>query len=317
MDSKFSNQKIITVTLNPAIDKRWLVDSLKQNTVSRIKEVVDTAGGKGLNETRVLSLLKANVIATGILAGYNGKYFVDLLNNEQIKHDFYIVKNGNTRICVNISGTKDDSQSELLEPGPQLTKSDIDAFTKHFRKIIKGAKLVSIAGGIPKGVSPTIYQELINICKKQKIKIFVDTSGNALKYALLSKPDFVKPNVDEIAQLLNKTNFSEKEAITFAKQQVKLGIKNFVLSLGSRGAILITKEKCIHAIPPKHKVINTVGCGDTLVAGFIFAELNNYSPIDKITFATSLSTAASLTPGTAEVHLKDLPKCLPKLKVWK
>jgi tagatose 6-phosphate kinase len=259
--------------------------------------------------------LKANVIATGILAGHYGKYFIDLLNHENIKHDFYMINHDNTRICVNISGDKDHSQSELLEPGPRLTKNDLNKFMKHFKNVINGATLVSIAGGIPKGIESNIYQKLIKICKNRKIKVFVDTSGESLKHALLSKPDFVKPNVDEIAQLLNKTNFSVEEAIEFARTQVKNGIKNFVLSLGSKGAILITRNESIHALPPKHKVINTVGCGDTLVAGFIFAEVNNYSSINKIEFATALSTAASLTLGTAEVHLKDLLKCQPKLKV--
>jgi tagatose 6-phosphate kinase len=186
--------------------------------------------------------LKANIVATGILAGQNGKYFLELLNRENIKNDFYMAKSGNTRICVNIAGEVDHSQSELLEPGPQISKQDLANFINHFEKVIKDAKLVSIAGGTPKGVDVSIYSKLIDICKKQKIKVFVDTSGQTLKHALLSKPDFVKPNVDEIAQLLNKTNFSEKQAIDFAKKQVELGVKNFVLSLGSKGAILVTKE---------------------------------------------------------------------------
>jgi tagatose 6-phosphate kinase len=204
-----------------------------------------------------------------------------------------------------------------LEPGPTLTKKDVNGFINHFKKLINGAYLVSVAGGIPKGVGTNIYQKIINICKQRKIKIFVDTSGQPLKSALLSKPDFVKPNVDEIAQLLNKTKFSEKEAIAFAKKEVKNGIKNFVLSLGGKGAVLVGDEISYHAIPPKHEVINTVGCGDTLVAGYIFAELCNFAPSKKIAFATGIATASSMTKGTAEVHLKDIPKCLPKIKIIK
>lgn len=310
-------QKIVTVTLNPAIDKRWIVDRFKSNTVARVKQVIDTAGGKGLNETRVLHYLKVNVVATGILAGEYGNYFLNLLNKEKIKHDFYVLKHDNTRICVNISGQHDHSQSELLEPGPHLTKQDINGFINHFKKVIKGAKLVSIAGGIPKGVEPSIFKKLINICQQQKIKVFVDTSGESLKQALIAKPNFVKPNVDEIAQLLNKTNFNVNQALTFAKQHVKNGIENFVLSLGSRGAILLNNQNIYHAIPPKHKVVNTVGCGDTMVAGFIFTEILGLTPIQKIYFATAISTASSMTSGTAEVHLQDICKSWPKLKILK
>lgn len=310
-------QKVVTVTLNPAIDKHWIVNSLKINNVGRINEVIDSAGGKGLNETRVLHYLKSNVIATGILAGHNGKYFIELLNKQGIKHNFYILNHDNTRICVNITGQQDHSQSELLEPGPYLTKKDIDGFIKHFKQVICNAKIVSIAGGIPKGISPTIYQKLIDICKNKKIKVFVDTSGESLKHALLSKPNFIKPNVDEIAQLLNKTKFSEKEAIAFAKKQVKNGIENFVLSLGAKGAILITRHRTIHAIPPKHQVINTVGCGDSLVGGFIFAELLEFQDWQKIYLSTMISTASSMTKGTAEIDIKDFSKSCPKIKFLK
>jgi tagatose 6-phosphate kinase len=311
--SNIKKHKIVVVTLNPAIDKRWIVDAFKPNTVARVKEVIDSAGGKGVNEARVLHTLGLNVINTGILAGDNGKMLTTLLDKENIKHNFYFMPQGQTRICVNVGGVKDKSQSELLEPGPHVSQIDKDKFINHFKKVINGAKLVSVAGGLPKGINVSFYGELIHICKQQKIKIFIDTSGEALKYSLTCLPNFVKPNVDEIQQLLNKTKFTEKQAIQFAKQQVHKGIDNFVLSLGGRGAILINKNSFYHVMPPKHQVVNTVGCGDTLVAGFIAGELLGLPDKDKISFATACAAAASLTKGTAELHLSDIDKMWPTI----
>ncbi|GHU31149.1 tagatose-6-phosphate kinase [Bacilli bacterium] len=281
--------------------------------VNRVASVIDSAGGKGLNEARVLHTLGLKVIATGILAGDSGKYFTKLITKEGIKHNFYCAAHGETRTCINMYDSINKTQSEMLEPGPTLTKQDIRHFITHFQKLIKGAALVSLCGGIPKGADSNIYIQLIKICQQQHIKVFLDTSGDNLKKGLTALPDLVKPNVDEIAQLLNRKNFTVDEAITFAQSQVDKGIKNFVLSLGSKGALLLTKKAINRATPPNHEIQNTVGCGDTMVAGFIVGELLNLSSTDKLAFATAISTQSSMTEGTAEVIVSKIDACYPKM----
>jgi tagatose 6-phosphate kinase len=283
------------------------------NKVNRVASVIDSAGGKGLNEARVLHTLGLNVVATGILAGDSGKYFTKLITKEGIKHSFHYIPHGETRTCINMYDGVNKTQSEMLEPGPALTKNDTKDFVAHFKKIIKGAALVSLCGGIPKGIKPNIYVQLINICKANHITVFLDTSGNNLKQGLTALPDLVKPNVDEIAQLLNRKNFTVEEAVSFAKTQVNKGIKNFVLSLGGKGALLLTKQGVDRATPPKHQVVNTVGCGDTMVAGFIVGELLNLKNKDKLAFATAISTQSSTTEGTAEIITSKIDSCYPKI----
>ncbi|MDR3163730.1 MAG: 1-phosphofructokinase family hexose kinase [Mycoplasmataceae bacterium] len=307
------NKKILTVTLNPAIDKHWSVSKLTIGAVNRIQEVNDSAGGKGLNEARALHQLKLNVCVTGILAGQNGMYLTKALDQEGIKHHFYQLSHGQTRICINANNCKTHQITEMLEPGPVINKLDAQKFLIFFKKIVKNYDIVSLAGSLPQGLNHSYYSKLINICHQQKISVFLDTSGQALINNLTAKPNFVKPNIDEIRQLLGCTKFTKSQAIAFAKKWNQKGIKNFVISLGSEGALLVTSTNVYHAIPPKHPVVNTVGCGDTLVAGFIAAELAKVSPIDKISFATGLATNASTTKGTTEINFKILDKCWPKI----
>ncbi|MDR1234751.1 MAG: 1-phosphofructokinase family hexose kinase [Mycoplasmataceae bacterium] len=307
------NKKVLTVTLNPAIDKQWSVKSLEIGEVNRINQVSNSAGGKGLNEARALHQLGINVVVTGIIAGENGSYLMRALDKEKIKHQFYKLQYGQTRICVNANNVVNHQITELLEPGPTVNKTDANKFLIFFQKLIKGFDIVSLAGSLPHGLEPMFYGKLIKICHKQKIEVFLDTSGASLIDNLINKPNFVKPNVDEIRQLLKRKNFSKKQAIDFAKEQVKNGISNFVISLGEDGALLITKQGIYHAIPPKHLIVNTVGCGDTLVAGFLACELLEASSEQKITFATGLATNASTTKGTAEINLKTLNDHFPKV----
>jgi tagatose 6-phosphate kinase len=252
-----------------------------------------------------LHQLKLDVTATGIIAGGNGTFLKSALDQEGIKHHFYELKNGETRICVNACGSS-EGITEILEPGPTISKQDANKFLIFFKKLIRKFHLISFAGSLPKGLESNFYSKLIKICHEQKTIVFLDTSGEALIKNLNAKPAFVKPNVDEIRQLLKQETFTKQQAIVFAKKYVEKGIKNFVVSLGGDGALLIVKDAVYHAIPPKHRVVNTVGCGDTLVAGFIAAELLNVKPSQKILIATALATNASTTEKTAELNLKTL-----------
>jgi tagatose 6-phosphate kinase len=310
--SKIKNKKILTVTLNPAIDKQWWLDDLQMGEVNRVLKVNNTAGGKGLNEARVLHQLKLNVTVSGIIAGGNGASLKMLLDNEGIKHNFFEIKNGETRVCVNAC-IKNQKITEMLEPGPIVSATDANKFLFFFKSIISKYDIVSFAGSLPKGLEPNFYGKLIQICHSKKVTVFLDTSGEALIQNLNTLPVFVKPNVDEIRQLLKQKTFTNQQAITFAKKYVSKGIKNFVVSLGGDGALLVTHNAIYHAVPPKHKVVNTVGCGDTLVAGFIAAELLNVDPSQKILIATALATNASTTEKTAELNLKTLNQDLPKV----
>jgi tagatose 6-phosphate kinase len=186
--------------------------------VNRIKEVNDSAGGKGLNETRILHQLKLDVTATGIIAGQNGDHLIDALNREGIKHNFYKLSYDQTRICVNANDYKNHKITELLEPGPTIKEQDTLTFLAFFKKLVKGFDIVSLAGSLPNGLKPNFYGKLISICRAQKIKVFLDTSNQALIQNLSSKPDFIKPNIDEIRQIMKVKDFNQAKAITFAKR---------------------------------------------------------------------------------------------------
>lgn len=305
---------ITTVTMNASIDKAYYIGgTVTPGTVMRVNHCLNSAGGKGLNVARVIALCGSPVRATGIVGGHNGAYLLELLNQDGIAHDFFRV-GGETRSCINILA-EDKSSTEFLEPGFEVSKQEQAGFLDFFSKVICKGSIVTISGSVPKGFPADIYARLIHIAKESGKTVLLDSSGNYLKEALKAKPDFVKPNRDELEDLLGSPIESLDQVLISGKKLQAMGIRYVVISLGADGAMLICEDGCFHGRPPKLDAVNTVGCGDSMVAAFAAALGTGKSSRDCLAYAVAVSAANALSMRTGYFEQENLNMILDKVTV--
>lgn len=294
---------IVTVTPNTSIDKAYtLAGPFNVATVMRVSEVRDSAGGKGLNASRAIHNAGEDLIATGFVGGFNGKRLLALLDDDGISHDF-VETSQETRSCINVLDEKGTS-TEFLEPGRPLTQGNFDALLKKLHVLAAQADAVTISGSLPKGLPEDAYIQLINCVKTEGALCIVDTSGETLKQAVSAHPDMVKPNSDEIAQLLGRSVTSLDEVVEAAAELHRQGIAYVVCSLGGDGAILACEDGVFRGRAPKIEVLNPVGAGDTLTGSFAVALARHMSTADALKFAMARASASCLHPMTGRYELK-------------
>ena len=206
---------ITTVTLNTSVDKLYLVEKLEDYTVMRVKKVSNTAGGKGLNVSKVAYLLGEKVSALGFVGGYNGSYVSSLLEAQGIRAGFTRIQ-AETRSCINIRELSTGKHTEFLEPGAPVTHAECDEFLSGYRETLPNSQVVTISGSVPAGVEVDFYGKLVSLAKQGGIPVIVDTSGALLAETVKAKPTMIKPNTDEIGQLLGRRVQSRQEVIDAA-----------------------------------------------------------------------------------------------------
>ena len=289
---------ITTVTLNASIDKAYVMEKAIENgTVMRVKEVRNTAGGKGLNVAKVAVICGAEVRATGFAGGFNGKYLEALAARSKVLTRFLHVE-GETRSCINILDPAYGS-TEYLEPGFSVTKEDQDRFLEEFPRIISGSSVVTMSGSAPRGVPADIYRSLTEAAKDAGAKVILDTSGSYLEEGLSGQPDMIKPNQDEIEALLGiKVNSYEDVLRSAGLLRKKYRIPWVVVSLGGDGAVLSCEEGLFHGRPPELTPVNTVGCGDAMVGAFAAAMERKMPAKEALRYAVAASAASAMSPFT-------------------
>lgn len=304
---------ILTVTMNPSIDKLYMVPRDTHGTVMRVQQVRNTAGGKGLNVSRVASLLGERVTAMGIVGGHIGGYFESLIS-EGIDRAFTHVAS-ETRSCINVWDMSSGASTEYLEPGAPITAKEVERFFADFLRELPGADVVTISGSLPKGAPDDSYERLIRWCHEAGKPVLLDTSGENLRRGTTAVPDFAKPNTDELAQLLGHPVQGMEEAAAAARELHRQGIRWAVVSLGAEGAILACSEGVYHGRPPKITPRNTVGCGDSMVAGFAVSMARGMAPEDALRLAVAVSAANALTLSTGSFAKADFDNLLPRVTI--
>ena len=305
---------ILTVTLNTSIDKLYLLDSVVPETVMRVKEVHNTAGGKGLNVSRVAAGLGEPVIAMGFTGGFNGQYLESLISRPLIRPAFTRVA-GETRSCINCWDLSGGRSTEYLEPGEPVTGEDVSRFLKDFTRELPAADAVTISGSMPRGVPDDFYCGLILSCREAGVPVLLDTSGSRLIAAVKEKPFLVKPNEDEIIQLTGRRFSGREEAVRALKALHDSGIPHAVLSMGEEGALLACGEGVFHGKPPKITPKNTVGCGDSMVAGFAVAFARRLPVTEAFRMALAVSAASALSLLTGDFDPADYERLYPDVAI--
>lgn len=307
---------ILTVTLNASIDRRYVVDDFADGEVNRVRETYSYPGGKGLNVSKPAVIAGAEVVATGFLGGHAGKWIEENLEPFGITSGFYHVK-GESRTCINIWNEAKEEQTEFLEPGPEITEADFDAFMEKFTELLPGASVVSISGSVPKGLDYRAYQKIVETVKEAGKPVVLDTSGKLLEEGVKSLPTLIKPNADEIRALTGLDASDIPGIVEAAAKLHESGIRYVAVSLGGDGSLLVTDEGVFRAKVPKIDAVNTVGCGDTMIAGFDVSIERGSSPEEMLRLASAMSAAAAMREETGYFLPEDERDLYGKIEIEK
>lgn len=300
---------IYTVTFNPAIDYIVRMPEFIAGATNRVNYEQVLGGGKGINVSIVLKNLGIDSTALGFISGFTGKEIIRQLHSFGCKSDFIELPNGFSRINVKIK--TNDEETEVNGQGPDIPANAIEELFAKLDKLTAGDTLV-LAGSIPKTLPDDIYEKIMARLENRNINIVVDATKNLLLNVLKYRPFLIKPNNHELAEMFNVTLTCNDDIITYAKKLQDMGAKNVLVSMGKDGAILVAEDGSITYSPvPKGKLVNSIGAGDSMVAGFLtgYIETNSYEKAFHMGVATGSASAFSenlATRSEVEALLKTL-----------
>ena len=287
---------IYTVTLNPSLDYVMHLDQMNAHCVNRSNKEEIYPGGKGINVSIVLNNLRIPNKALGFIAGFTGKEIENVMKQLGGDTDFILLDRGISRINVKLEA---DKETEINGMGPQITPSDLKDLYVKLEQIEEGDFLV-LAGSIPKSVPDSIYKDIMKMLANKNINVVVDATKDLLLNVLQYKPFLIKPNHIELAEMFNVTLNSDNDIVTYARKLQEMGAQNVLISMGGDGSILITNEgEVVRISVPEGTVINTVGSGDSMVAGFIAGYLKTKDLKQALKFATATGSATAFSTWLA------------------
>lgn len=291
---------ILTVTMNPSVDISYYLERFEINAVNRTKEVSKTAGGKGLNVSRVLRELGASVVATGVVGGHLGEYIEESLEKAGIKSCFHKIA-GESRNCIVI--IHEGMQSEILEAGPELTEKDGAFFIEKFKTLTDKASIITVSGSLPRGLQDDFYNRLLDLASDKRV--ILDVSGSALKNALTAKnpPFLIKPNLEEAQSLLKRDISIEASDLKAALNEGLFARAEWVLlSLGKEGAAARCKDAFYRLRVPEITAVNPVGSGDATVAGAAYSLEKGLTDTEVLKCAMASGVLNALESKTGHIN---------------
>ena len=304
---------ILTVTANPAVDAAYFVDEFTMGEVHRPIRTVITAGGKGLNVSRVASILGESVTAMGFLGGSNGEFIKSEVSRLGIKGVFTEVS-GETRRNIDIVDSCGRA-GELLEAGPEVGACEREAFIGQYEKEIKNHDIVCLSGSLPKGLDASFYVELIRIAKDSGKKVILDTSGKALEDGTKAEPFMIKPNLDELEKLFGRKLSADSDIKEALVKLFEKGIELPFVTLGGDGAMLYDGERFYKFTIPRVDVKNTVGSGDSTVGGIATGLDRGMSFVDAVKLGMACGVANTQFEETGTVSCELVEKFYKEIKI--
>ena len=287
---------IYTITLNPSIDYIVHMDGLTLGITNRTTGEEYYYGGKGINVSCVLAELDLDSTAIGFTAGFTGEAIEKGIRNERITTDFIRLKHGNSRINIKI---KADEETEINGQGPHISPEELEQLMNKLDHIRDGDTLV-VAGSVPNTLPDDVYERMLDRISDRDVRIVVDATKKLLLNSLKYKPFLIKPNRQELSEIFGVEVKSEEDTEKYAKELQKMGAKNVLISLGGEGAMLIDEFGEKHkAGVLKEKVINTVGSGDSMVAGFVAGYEKEKSYPYALKLGSVCGNATAFLPGLA------------------
>lgn len=283
---------IYTVTFNPSLDYIVSVKDFRPGMTNRTSSELMLAGGKGINVSIVLGNLGIKSTALGFIAGFTGDEIVRRLHNGGINSEFIKINDGISRINIKL---KSIDGTEINGQGPHIDSSHIEQLMNRLRRLESGDVLV-LAGSIPAGISDNIYKDIMDMLKDKGVQIVVDATSRLLTNVLEYNPFFIKPNQHELGDIFNVTLNTQEEVIPYALELKKMGAVNVCVSMGGKGAILVADDGNVYKAKAPYGILkNSVGAGDSLVAGFLsgWIEKKDYEYAFRKGVATGSASAFS------------------------
>lgn len=299
---------IYTVTFNPSLDYIIEADNFILGKVNRAAKEYIFPGGKGINVSIVLKNLGIDNIALGFIAGFTGKKIESGVKSHGCKTDFIQISDGISRINVKI---KSEEESEINGRGPDIMVEHLEQLNKKLDELRENDILV-LAGSIPAALPEDIYEKILKRLEHKKVKVVVDATKDLLMNVLKYHPFLIKPNNHELGEMFGVTLRTKDEIINYAKKLKNLGASNVLVSMAGEGAILVSCDGSVYeSAAPKGRVINSVGAGDSMVAGFIAGYLKNKNMKEAFLMGIAAGSASAFSSSLAtkeevNVLLKDL-----------
>lgn len=306
---------ILTVTLNPAVDKTYTSGELITGHVNRMRTVMSIAGGKGINVTRVLRQYGYPVCATGFLGGYAGNFIEDYLRANQVYCRFIHV-DGETRSNMNILADN-GYVTEILEPGPKINEEQMQQFLTQYEKLLPESELVILSGSLAAGLPEDFYSVLIDKARMRGIKTLLDTSGESLRKGIEAKPYLIKPNQKELEYIIGHKLVNRNDVVEAALSIHASGVAHVIVSMGKKGLLSVDGGKVFFAKAAKIKVLNTVGCGDSVVASYAMSIMSRVRNEEALQRAAAISMANATTLISADIPKETADELLEHITVEK
>lgn len=288
---------IVTVTMNPSIDKTVRLSSFEHGGLNRIKDVTLDASGKGINVSLTIKELGGESVACGFIGGNNGIMIAHAMEEEGIDCDFVQIEQ-EIRINTKIA-EEDGTVTELNEAGPFVSEDKQEELLRKLMCYATANTWFVLSGSVPPGIPKTIYRDITEAAHEKGAKVFLDADGELFTYAIEANPDIIKPNRDELRRFLGRSGDLSKEQMLQAGEQfLKQGIGTVIISLGQDGAIFLTRERKVKCSAISVDVRSTVGAGDAMVAAFVYATHQAYPFEECVKLAIASSAAAVEVYGT-------------------
>lgn len=301
---------IYTVTVNPSIDYIVKVEDLKLGDLNRMKADYKLPGGKGINVSRVLKQLQVENTATGFLGGFTG----DFINNQLLKegiHTHFTAIEDDTRINIKL---KHGEETEINGLGPAITEAEKAKFFE-WLQVIQAEDIIILSGSVPPALGNHFYEEVITRCNEKNAEFMIDTTGQELLAALEHQPILVKPNHHELAELFETTFTKNEEIIPYGQKLLALGAKHVIVSMAGDGALLFVDDQVYFAEALKGKLENSVGAGDSMVAGFLGEFDRHHDAVEAFKVGVATGGATAFSTDLAKASL--IQKLLPQVKISK
>lgn len=302
---------IYTITFNPAIDLVIQVEDFHLGNLNRSKADHYVVGGKGINASLVFNRLGLENIATGFVGGFSGQYIIDKMNEEGIANHF-IALDQITRINVKLKG---EQETEINAKGPAVSEAKFKDLMTYLEGPLQEKDVVFLAGNAAPGLDAQSYIAIAKLCQKKACYFVLDSNKDLLKACLPYGPFIIKPNREELSELFEVEIQSQEDLLHYAKELQKLGAKNVLVSMGGEGSILLTQTGQVYsANVPEGKVLNSVGAGDSMLAGFISQYTRTHNFSEALQMGAACGSATAFSVGIAEKELIDHLKTAIKVK---
>ncbi|MBS7525454.1 1-phosphofructokinase [Fusibacter paucivorans] len=307
---------ILTVTLNPAIDRTIIIDNFRVDQVNRVQRIRRDIGGKGLNVTKTINAMGGSSKALLVLGGENGKFIKERANADGLNIAVFEIE-GNTRENIKLVDPVDHTFTDVNEPGPALNRETCQLLAKTITQAVKQRDWLVISGSSPKGIDTAFYETIFSHAEAIGVKIIADVSGKQLETLLQYKPWLIKPNIHELGELFDVEIEDSVSAIAYARQIIKRGISTVVVSMGEKGLLWVDAERAIVANAVKVPVKSTVGAGDAIVAGLTLGLSRGEAPETIIREAIAAATCVITTEGSMTGDLAKMPDYQKRVIVQK